>query len=420
MDMLKQGYNFVKSNSYDTPNRCILFFNQLIPSSQIPISHTRSGTLGGINYVSIFIRDEDWRKKNIVLHEYGHVIQNLFGAVPPEAGGTHVLGVRYNPQLAFSEGWGHFFAAAATGNPGIDPSFNLSTNPPYSSSIVVPHSYTPVTQFEGSCDEVMVASMLWQMYTSSSSNYSYMQNSLKLSNGSHKPYNIFEFIKNHKLYYDPGNGTSYWIRAGQNLNIGSGILFVNNSTIQTTINSAANKNIIYVFQGRYLEDISISNKDLALFGEAPKNTIISSPNSLSTTVISINNSNSNSNNYSMINGFTISGGNFGIDVAPGSRAYISNNAIEFNKYGVKTQNEIILKNNSIRSNQNDGFSIPEGNSTYQVKIYNNVFDNNTVSAIHFYNTQGNLNGKVINNIFTKNGNGIISESNSINNAIDFS
>lgn len=217
------GHNYTKNNTSDSPEENLVFYNK--QNSTITNSFTGTFTDNLNNsYYGIYISYNHWRRRDIVIHEYGHVIQMLYGANSiPEDGGTHYLGIRYNPQLAFSEGWAHFFAAAVTSNAGIDPNFNLSANPPY--SISYGHHFTPETKFEGNCDEVMNASLLWELYSESGNNYSYMHHSLKTILGTgHKPYNIFEFIKNHKLYYDPGNGTGYWVRAGENLKIGTCIL----------------------------------------------------------------------------------------------------------------------------------------------------------------------------------------------------
>ena len=418
MDYLQQGYTFASNNSANAPDAVILFFNETITNSQIGASFTMAGRLGSTNYPTIYIQNEAWDKRNTVLHEYGHAIQLMrVGGFPPESGGTHILGVRYNPQLAFSEGWGHFFAAAATSNPGIDPDFNLSSNPPYSTTLYNFHNYSPSTQFEGNCDEVMVASMLWEMYTQTGNHYNYMQSALGLTLGTgHKPYNIFEFIKAHRLYVNTSNGTSYWIRAGQNLKIGLGINFVTSgNSIQNAINSASDKYIVYVSQGTYNEDISISNKNIALFGEAPVNTFIRSPNGNSTDVIALTNS---SSEYNMINGFSIQYGNNAINVSSGAKAYISGNIIQSNNNGVSTKGDVILKNNSIRENGADGFLVPTQSSSPTIRLYNNVFDNNQ-SAIHFYDTQNNMHGSVLSNLITNNTNGIIAASSSTANPVDF-
>jgi len=326
---ISKGYTYVKNKSNYSPGPSLVFFNSLISTNTIGASFTTKGSINNINYPTLYITDHDWNLNYVVLHEYGHAIQILVaGGLPPEGGGTHALGIRYNPQLAFAEGWAHFFAAAVTSNPAINPAFNLSANPPYSQTLYPYHNYTPITQFEGSCDEVMVASLLWEMFSKTNNNYNYMQEALSTILPSyHKPYNIFEFIKNHKLYYDPGNGAGYWIRADQDLRIGAGINYVNSGgSIQNAINSSSNHYIVYVSQSinPYSDNLNISDKAIGLFGEAPINTIIKNAGGTSEDVIDINNSGSG---YCMINGFTIENGNAGINVSANSKAYISDNII---------------------------------------------------------------------------------------------
>ncbi|MBU0561125.1 MAG: hypothetical protein ABIJ23_03465 [Candidatus Magasanikbacteria bacterium] len=103
-DSVKQGFKFVKDKSGDIPSSTLILFNENITAQTIPTSFSTSASLGGTNYPVLYIRNEDWNKAKTILHEYGHVIQSSFGTVPPEAGGSHILGIRYNPQLAYSEG----------------------------------------------------------------------------------------------------------------------------------------------------------------------------------------------------------------------------------------------------------------------------------------------------------------------------
>jgi parallel beta-helix repeat protein len=410
------GNNFVTSKTSEKPTQVLVIYNQ--NNSVLNNSYTTEYTDGTNNWPGIYIKNDVWKNIATTLHEYGHAIQMLYAKMPPESGGRHVLGIRYNSQLAYSEGWGHFFAAAVTSNAGINSDFNLSSNPPY--SVSYGHHYTPGTTFEGNFDEIMVASLLWEIYSGTNYDYNNIHKSMKLDAGSgHAPYNIYEFIKNHRMFYDVINGTGYWVRAGQNLHFGYGLEYVSEgNSIQGAVNAVSDKYIVYVSKGTYYEDINISNKNIALIGEAPVNTVLISSETFSTNTININNGNTG---YAVVNGFTIRGGNIGINIAADCKAYISNNIVEGNTRGICVQKEVILKNNAIKNNSEDGLYFPQQTSStgFYLRAYNNVFYKN-LCAIHFYDTQSNADGYLLNNLISENTNGIIAASSSKVNSVNIS
>lgn len=58
--------------------------------------------------------DSDEYDDHVIAHEYGHFLMAAFSS-DPSPGGGHGFGERLDPRLAWSEGWGNFFGAAATG-----------------------------------------------------------------------------------------------------------------------------------------------------------------------------------------------------------------------------------------------------------------------------------------------------------------
>jgi len=64
-------------------------------------------------------RDEDSDEfdDHVITHEYGHFLMASFSR-ESSPGGNHGFGERLDPRLAWSEGWGNFFGAAATGSAG--------------------------------------------------------------------------------------------------------------------------------------------------------------------------------------------------------------------------------------------------------------------------------------------------------------
>ena len=60
--------------------------------------------------------DTDHFDTSVILHEYGHVIENQF-SISDSPGGGHNGDNILDPRLAWGEGWANFFQAAVTGNP---------------------------------------------------------------------------------------------------------------------------------------------------------------------------------------------------------------------------------------------------------------------------------------------------------------
>lgn len=60
-------------------------------------------------------RDSDEYDDHVIAHEYGHFLMANFSR-ESSPGGSHGLGERLDPRLAWSEGWSNFFGAATTGS----------------------------------------------------------------------------------------------------------------------------------------------------------------------------------------------------------------------------------------------------------------------------------------------------------------
>jgi hypothetical protein len=61
-------------------------------------------------------QDSDEYDDHVIAHEYGHFLMEAFSR-ESSPGGDHGFGERLDPRLAWSEGWGNFFAGATTGSP---------------------------------------------------------------------------------------------------------------------------------------------------------------------------------------------------------------------------------------------------------------------------------------------------------------
>lgn len=89
---------------------------------QIPISFFSADSGGGL-YRGLYLlggiegsvcNDTDHFDRTIILHEYGHFLENAYGK-SASPGGAHDGNSIIDPRLAWSEGWADFFQAAALG-----------------------------------------------------------------------------------------------------------------------------------------------------------------------------------------------------------------------------------------------------------------------------------------------------------------
>jgi hypothetical protein len=71
--------------------------------------------LGGVNG-NTDVADMDHFDNSVIVHEYGHFIEDQFGS-PDSPGGSHNGNAIIDPRLAWGEGWANFFQAAVRQDP---------------------------------------------------------------------------------------------------------------------------------------------------------------------------------------------------------------------------------------------------------------------------------------------------------------
>lgn len=102
-------------------------------NSTAPLSFYSSGTgklyiLGGVNG-DVKTSDTDHFDDSIILHEYGHFLEDVYGH-SESPGGSHTGSFIIDPRLAWSEGWANYFQAAVlTGADAYDQSQSESRMP---------------------------------------------------------------------------------------------------------------------------------------------------------------------------------------------------------------------------------------------------------------------------------------------------
>jgi hypothetical protein len=118
--------------------------------------------------------DTDEFDQHVIAHEFGHYIEFNFSRAD-NIGGTHGLGDKLDPRVAFGEGFGYAFAAivlndrvardsfvdtslARCGAVQCSSSFNVETNPPTA------QPGNPIGNYGCWCSESSAWSILWDLY----------------------------------------------------------------------------------------------------------------------------------------------------------------------------------------------------------------------------------------------------------------
>lgn len=107
--------------------------------------------------------DCDHFDTSIILHEYGHFIEDVYSDTD-SPGGSHSGNTILDARLAWGEGWANFFQAAVTNNPIYrDTSGNLSGTATilFNENLETPGNDIPSTTGEGNFREFSVTRLLW-------------------------------------------------------------------------------------------------------------------------------------------------------------------------------------------------------------------------------------------------------------------
>ena len=107
--------------------------------------------------------DCDHFDNSIILHEYGHFIEDVF-ADTDSPGGSHTGNTILDARLAWGEGWANFFQAAVLNNPVYrDTSGNISgsTSVYFNEDLENPQNDIPTQMGEGNFREFSITRLLW-------------------------------------------------------------------------------------------------------------------------------------------------------------------------------------------------------------------------------------------------------------------
>jgi len=149
----------------------------------------------GGNNGNVVSSDMDHFDDAVILHEYGHFVEDVFGR-PNSPGGTHDGNSIIDPRLAWGEGWADYFQAAITGNPTYRDTYgtpdcsslcagvfyNTSLDPSGTAANDAP---TANSKAEGNFREFSIARVLWDVT---------------------KPGGVSQFSEVWRLFVDPQQG----------------------------------------------------------------------------------------------------------------------------------------------------------------------------------------------------------------------
>jgi hypothetical protein len=110
--------------------------------------------------------DTDEFDQHVIAHEFGHYLEHNFSRAD-SIGGSHVIGQRLDPRVAFGEGWGYAFAAIALGDTIARDSFVDNGTQRSSNLDIELNPTTPATGGGGTgcwCSESSVWSILYDVF----------------------------------------------------------------------------------------------------------------------------------------------------------------------------------------------------------------------------------------------------------------
>jgi hypothetical protein len=164
LDTIYQGIQTVISAA-PTTNFPVLIVDW---GTQTDGSFYSSGLPQYIALVSNLAGDTDEFDQHVVAHEFGHYVEHNFSRAD-NIGGSHGVGDKLDPRVAFGEGFGYAFAAIVLNDPDardtasnngdlLSTGFNIELNPP--TSMVG----APDDDYGCWCSESSVWSILWDLY----------------------------------------------------------------------------------------------------------------------------------------------------------------------------------------------------------------------------------------------------------------
>lgn len=105
--------------------------------------------------------DADHFDNSVILHEYGHFIEDVFSK-SNSPGGLHTGDTIIDPRLAWGEGWANFFQAAITGIPIYRDTWGTNgTGIYFNENLETPANDIPSVAGEGNFREFSISRLLW-------------------------------------------------------------------------------------------------------------------------------------------------------------------------------------------------------------------------------------------------------------------
>jgi hypothetical protein len=121
-----------------------------------------SGPVQRIALLSNLAMDTDEFDQHVVAHEFGHYIEFNFSRAD-NIGGSHTLGDKLDPRVAFGEGFGYAFAAIVLNDPDARDSAT-DNGDPYSTGFNIETNPQTIPSGGCWCSESSVWSILWDLH----------------------------------------------------------------------------------------------------------------------------------------------------------------------------------------------------------------------------------------------------------------
>jgi hypothetical protein len=242
MDQIQNAQDYLRT----TTAGCDSVFSECIPVTTVPLVYVywRKGISPGVYYgmsgpISFYlngdrqlyilggvggdsdVEDMDHFDNSVITHEYGHFIEDQFGA-PDSPGGSHDGDSIIDPRLAWGEGWADFFQAAVRNDPyyrdtvghvcDLNPCSSSQTTLAAFDEYLDPsggtYKDTPAILGEGNFREFSVTRALWDIVkTSGISQFSEIWTAL---NGTDSMRTVTDYFKSiGRLYYQQASATGH-------------------------------------------------------------------------------------------------------------------------------------------------------------------------------------------------------------------
>ncbi len=352
-----------------------------------------------------------------VTHEYGHVVNQQIGSRGFNTGGTHYGFSRYNPELAFSEGFATYFSCKVRNSSSYHGFDLLHTN--FGNTYNYYREVSQITpsdnSYEGFENESLTTSFLLYVASTSQKETDFL-NALgsDVWTLGRKPVNLFEFLKvvsNSSNYI--GSSTRS-VRDDLHLSDGDIYFATPSDNVQNIINSSVNGSLVYLLDGDYTQNMHFINRHGALYGRAFHKVTVHNPNKQAVPNTIYFNSTAQED-ISRVYGIKVMDGMTGVDAGEKNPIFVSACRFTNNDHGVCSYKDVWVNNSIFDLNNGSGVILPPNvtaNSELKARIVNNIFIGGQNAIWDNTNNSNDIYFDIYNNVIWQSQTGIKKSGNS--------